>query len=252
MNFKSKFTSYLPAFFFLVLVVTILEFITRTGLVASYILPSPSQVLSALVDPDLPFFSSFMATLQASLKGFSISFMVAILLSIVIVLVPWLEKAILPFSLFFQTVPIVAIAPLLVIWFGLGEPTVVASSAIVSFFPMLANNLVGLKSIRKTHEDLFRLYKANVWQKLIYLRFPSAVSYSLTGAKIAAGLAVIGAIVGEFIAGGGLGGLIDIARTQQKIEAVFAAVILSSLIGLLYLFVIKIIELFLKRYLRNV
>ena len=134
--------------------------------------------------------------------------------------------------MFFQTVPIIAIAPLLVIWFGYGTRTVVASAFVVSIFPVIANTLSGILSTEPALRDLFRLYGASTLVTLLKLRFPAALPQILTGLRVASGLAVIGAIVGEFIGGQGLGSVVDVARTQQRVDKVFAAVLLASVLGL--------------------
>jgi NitT/TauT family transport system permease protein len=144
----------------------------------------------------------------------------------------FLRRAFYPYAIFFQTVPVIAIAPLLVIWFGFGQPTVIASAFIVSIFPVIASTLLGLQSTEPALSDLFRLYSASRVDHLLKLRMPFALPHVFSGLRIASGLAVIGAIVGEFIGGGGLGSVVDAARTQQRIDKVFAAVLISSLLGL--------------------
>lgn len=134
----------------------------------------------------------------------------------------------------FQTVPIIAIAPLLVIWLGYGMPTVIAAAFIVSVFPIIANTVSGLLSTDRSLVQLFQMFGASRIQTLVQLRIPSAFPQILTGIKISSGLAVIGAIVGEFISGNGLGGVVDAAKNQQRIDRVFAAVLLASLLGILF------------------
>ena len=164
----------------------------------------------------------------------------------------WIEKALYPYATFFQTVPIVSIAPLLVIWFGFGLRTVVISAFIVSVFPVLANTFSGLRSTDPALVDLFKLYGASKKDTLFKLKLPFAVPQILTGLKISAGLAMIGAVIGEFIAGGGLGGVIDASRTQQRLDKVFAAVLLASFSGVLIVFLLNVIaKYFLKRW-RNI
>jgi NitT/TauT family transport system permease protein len=143
-----------------------------------------------------------------------------------------IQRAFYPYAVFFQTVPIIAIAPLLVIWFGYGMKTVIAAAFIVSIFPVIANTLTGLLSTDPALRDLFRLYGASPGVTLVKLRFPAALPQILTGLRVASGLAVIGAIVGEFIGGAGLGSVVDVARTQQRVDKVFAAVLLASVLGL--------------------
>ena len=153
---------------------------------------------------------------------------------------PMLRRAFLPYATFFQTVPIVALAPVLVIWFGFGRPTVIASAFIVSIFPIIANSILGIESTIPRLEDLFRLKRASRFATLWKLQLPSAVPAIFAGLRIASGLAVIGAIVGEFIAGGGLGEVVDAARTQQRLDKVFAAVLLSSCLGLILVILIDL------------
>jgi NitT/TauT family transport system permease protein len=148
----------------------------------------------------------------------------------------------LPYATFFQTVPVIALAPVLVIWFGFGRPTVVASAFIVSLFPIIANSLLGLQSTDPLLLDLFKLYRASRFQTLWKLQWPASLPAIFGGLRIASGLAVIGAVVGEFIAGGGLGEVVDSARTQQRLDKVFAAVLLSSILGLLLVVLIDFIS----------
>ena len=143
-----------------------------------------------------------------------------------------MQRAFYPYAIFFQIVPIVAIAPLLVIWFGYGARAVVAAAFIVSVFPVIANTLAGLLSVDPALRDLFRLYGASRAATLWKLQLPWALPYVLTGLRIAAGLAVIGAIVGEFVGGGGLGVVVLEAMRQQRTDLVFAAVGYASLLGL--------------------
>jgi NitT/TauT family transport system permease protein len=152
------------------------------------------------------------------------------------------QRAFYPYAVFFQTVPIVAIAPLLVIWIGYGWRTVAVSAFIVSAFPVVANTLAGLLSTDPALRDLFRLYGASRTATLLKLRLPFAVPSIMTGLRVAAGLAVIGSIVGEFIAGGGLGGVIDVARTQQRVDKVFAGILLASGLGLTLFLLVNLIS----------
>jgi len=152
------------------------------------------------------------------------------------------RRAFYPYAVFFQTVPIISIAPLLVIWFGFGRPTVVASAAIVSVFPIIASTLLGLKSTEPALVDLFKLYSATGRQTLWMLKIPFALPQIFSGLRIASGLAVVGAIVGEFIGGGGLGSVVDSARTQQRIDRVFAAVLISSLLGIVLVGAVNVVS----------
>src|SRR5262249_56156555 len=155
---------------------------------------------------DWPDLSAALArTSAAVLAGFALSASAGIAFAVFLSSSRAIQRAFYPYAVFFQTVPIIAIAPLLVIWFGYGMRTVVASAFIVSIFPVIANTLTGLLSTDPALRDLFRLYGASTPVTLFKLRFPAALPQILTGLRVASGLAVIGAIVGEFIGGAGLG-----------------------------------------------
>lgn len=225
-----------------------LELLSRQGWIAPYLLPAPSQVGAALLEnaPDLK--TAFLATTRATAAGLLISLLAGQLLALLLTLSAFTRRALFPFAVFFQTVPIIAIAPLLVIWFGFGEPTVRASAAIVSFFPILSNALIGLESARREHLELFAVWHASKWQTLVKLQIPSSLRTSFAGFRVAAGLAVVGALVGEFVGGGGLGSLIDSARTQQRTDLVFACVILSALLGLVFIGAVLLLEFLVQKW----
>ncbi len=218
----------------LLVLIALSELAVKQGWVANYLMPSPSQVWAALTPTGegngLIWKAAFQTGLSATL-GFVASVALGVLVGVLLSTSRRVQQIFYPYAVFFQTVPVIAIAPLLVIWFGYGMPTVVASAFIVSVFPMIASTLAGLRSTDPALIDLFRLYGASSRQRLWKLRLPFALPSILTGARIAGGLAVIGAIVGEFIAGGGLGGIVDESRTQQRVDRVFAAVLLASLLG---------------------
>jgi len=251
---KAGLAEKLPACIFLALLLSIWEWVVAQQWVASYLLPSPSQIYHTTLELWPEIAAATLSTAQSITWGLSLSVLSGVALALLFFAVPLARRAIMPFCIFFQTVPIISIAPLLVIWFGFGQPTVKASAFIVSLFPILANTLTGLQETDPQLKELFRLYKPSIWQLIFKLQIPSAIPYILTGVKISAGLAVIGAIVGEFIAGGGLGSLIDAARTQQRVDLVFSGVLMSSALALLLVFLIEIISRILLRgrpYLRK-
>lgn len=225
----------LPAFFSFLVFTILFEFLARQGFVNETLFPAPSGVLKTLLELRTDFKAAFFETLRSVLAGLGLSLFIGNLLALIFSLSEFLKRAILPFAIFFQTVPIIAIAPLLVIYFGFGAPTVIASSFIVSVFPIIANTLMGLESAQELQKDLFRIYRATSMQTLFKLKIPCAYSYIYSGIKISSGLSIIGAIAGEFVGGGGLGALIDSARTQQRVDIVFGALLLLSVMGLLFL-----------------
>jgi NitT/TauT family transport system permease protein len=222
----------LPPLIPLVAIVFVTELIVREGIVKSYLLPAPSAVLRAMVENRVELSNAMFKTSASALIGFALSTLAGIAAAVLFSSSRWIQRSFYPYAVFFQTVPIIAIAPLLVIWFGYGMRTVIASAFVVSIFPVIANTLTGILSTDPALLDLFRLYGASRRDMLFKLRFPAALPQLFTGLRIASGLAVIGAIVGEFIGGEGLGSVVDVARTQQRVDKVFAAVLLASFLGL--------------------
>lgn len=232
----------LPPLIPLVVITFALEWMVRSGVVPSYLVPAPSAVLKALFDSRDELAAAMAKTSAAAVIGFVLSTLTGVAIAVLLSSSRGIQRAFYPYAVFFQTVPIIAIAPLLVIWFGYGMQTVIASAFIVSIFPVIANTLTGLLSTDPALRDLFRLYGASATVTLVKLRFPAALPQILTGLRVASGLAVIGAIVGEFIGGQGLGSVVDVARTQQRVDKVFAAVLLASLLGLALFGLINLIS----------
>jgi len=220
-----------PLIPFVVLTASI-EFLVRGGVIRGFLLPAPSAVFLAIWNNWDELARAMLTTSASALIGFLLSTLGGIAVAVLLSSSRWVQRAFYPYAVFFQTVPIIAIAPLLVIWFGYGMKTVIASAFVVSIFPVIANTLTGILSTDPAQRDLFQHYGASPTVTLFKLRFPAALPQILTGLRVASGLAVIGAIVGEFIGGGGLGSVVDVARTQQRIDKVFAAVLLASLLGL--------------------
>ena len=217
------------------------ELAVRRGWVQSFLIPAPSQVIESLIRDWPELWGAMLNTADASLAGFAMSIVIGSMIAIAMSSAPWVQRAFYPYAVFFQTVPIIAIAPLLVIWFGWNR-TVVASAFIVSIFPIIANTLTGLLSTDPALRDLFQLYDAKRLAMLFKLRLPFALPHIMTGLRIAAGLAVIGAIVGEFITGAGIGGSIMVSRQQNRVDKVFAGLLLASLLGIALFMVINLIS----------
>jgi NitT/TauT family transport system permease protein len=163
--------------------------------VPPYLVPAPSTVAKTLFTaPDIRL--ALGQTAVASLAGFALSASVGLVIAIALASSRWVQRTFYPYAVLFQTVPIIAIAPMLVIWIGYGMPTVITSAFIVSVFPVIANTINGLLSTDPALVDLFRLYGAGPPSTLLKLRLPFALPAIMTGLRVAAGLTVIGAIVG--------------------------------------------------------
>lgn len=223
----------LPPLVPLLAILVAAELLVRGKVIKPYLLPPPSRVFQALWSDWRPLSRALGSTAIGSLVGFFLSTTIGVAVAVALSSRRWVRRAFYPYAVFFQTVPIIAIAPLLVIWLGYGLPTAIASAFIASIFPVIANTLTGLRSTEPALQDLFKLYGASPSDTLWKLRLPSALPNILTGLRIAGGLAVIGAIVGEFIGGNEtLGDLINASIAQQRNDVVFAAVLLASLLGL--------------------
>lgn len=227
---------FLPPLVVFVVTVTAIQ-IAALALNQPFVLPTPTDVGRALWNFHGELLSSLWTTAQASLIGFAASLVFGIISAIAMASSSLIRRAFFPYTVFFQTVPIVAISPLLVKWVHAGLPAVAASSFIVSVFPVIANTLAGMLSTDPALEDLFRLYGGSAWARLFKLRLPSALPNVFTGLRVAAGLAVIGAIVAEFLVGliggdEGIGMRIMRDRKLGDADKLFAEVLVSSLLGL--------------------
>lgn len=201
----------------------------------AFILPSPARVwerlLIALADGTLVRHAA--VTLGESLSGLAVGLVVASILGYLLAQSRLLERLLAPYIVASQSVPIVAIAPLLVIWFGSGITSKVLICALIVFFPVLINVIIGVRSVEPDLRDMMRSLRASRWQTFLYLELPAATPLLLGGLKIGATLSVIGAVVGEFVgSNNGLGFLITAARGQFDTPLVFVAVLALVVIAL--------------------
>jgi len=205
--------------------------------VPRYILPPPSAIWSALLEGWPLLLSSAWGTLSTALLALVIASVLACALALAVSFSPLIEDAVRPIAVTLQVTPLVAIAPLVTIWAGIDHPerAVVGLAAVVAFFPIFSGALTGLKAVDPDLSRLFDLYGATPAQRLWRLRLPSSVPSVLEGHKVAAGLAVIGAVVAEFVAGsGGAQGLawrILEAYNRLQTARVFAALLALALMG---------------------
>lgn len=236
----------LPALAVFVFVVAGWQFAVDQWRIPPYLLPAPRQVALACWEKRVALFHAFAVTARAAVAGLALAAVFGTLLAIIFSQSRVIRTAIYPYVLFLQTVPIVAVAPLLVTWSGYGERTVILVAAIIALFPILSNVTAGLLALDANHRDLFRLYRAGRWPTLLRLRLPTAMGHLALGLRISCGLAVIGAIVGEFFVGRGgdspgLGAVMDRWLAMGKTDALMAAVLLSSLLGLLMFTVVGLL-----------
>jgi len=234
-KFRRVLVLLLPLLVF-VFAVAVWEFVVRYKNIPAYILPAPSAIAAKLIEDRELLFSSLLVTLGVTLKALVIATIGAVALALLLAQSKLLERALLPFAIILQVTPIIAIAPLLLIYLS-PQTAVLVCAFLVAFFPILSNTALGLASVDHGLQDVFDLYHATGWQKLIYLRLPAALPQFLAGLRIGGGLALIGAIVAELAAGAsgqgtGLAFRIVEAGFRLDITRMFAALALISLSGL--------------------
>ena len=175
------------------------------------------------------------STTQVAIVGLLVAIAIGTVVPVAMIQARWVEWSIYPWAVVLQTIPILAIVPLIGFWFQFGFSSRVLVCVLISLFPIITNTLFGLKSTDQAHHDLFTLQRAGRLQRLLKLQLPGALPAILSGWRIAAGLSVVGAIVGDFFfrqGEPGIGRLIDDYRARLQSEQLFAAVGLSSLLGL--------------------
>ena len=203
-----------------------------------YVLPAPSAIARAFADNFPSLMMSLWSTLAVTLEGFVAALIAGLALAIAFSQSRLIERALYPYAVVLQVTPVVAIAPLILIWVGFEHINAALAliAALVAFFPILSNTTLGLKSADFNLVDLMRLYGATRWQILWRLRLPASLPYLLSAMKIAGGLALIGAVVAEFVAGSGtatgLAWRIVEAGNRLEIATMFAALALLALLGI--------------------
>ena len=211
-----------------------------------FILPPPEAVVTSFAN-DGPYLLRQLAhTVQMAVMGYVLAAFIGILVAIVFSQSKLLEYSLYPYAVLLQTTPIIAIAPLIVMWAGIGDTSIVVISFIIALFPIIANTTLGLTSVDNNLLNLFRMNNASRRHELLWLRLPFSLPYMFTGLRISSGLAVIGAIIGEFLVGtggtaGGMGDTLIIAAGQLKTAMLFASVLLCALLGIVSFLIVSTI-----------
>ena len=237
------FRNALPPTLFMITVLLLWELTTWAFKIHEYILPGPSKIASA-------FFQNFSdlamhagVTLAEAGIGFVIANVVAILFAIVTTFTPTLARAILPFAIALKTTPVVAMAPLLLLWFGNGMAPKIAAAVVISFFPALVGSMRGFHALEVGEADLFFVYGASKWKMLKSLRFRRAAPFIFSALKISSSLCVVGAIVGEFAgANRGIGYVILVSSYHLETVKMFAALAWAAVGGVLLYGILAMID----------
>jgi len=213
------------------------QWIVTAKQIPPYVLPAPLAIAEALIENFTSLMASLFATLRVTMEAFLAAVIAGVAIAVLFSQSRLAERALYPYAVILQVTPVVAIAPLILIWVGFDrvETALVLIAALVAFFPILSNTTLGLKSADFNLMELMRLYGASRWQILWRLQLPSALPYLLGALKIAGGLALIGAVVAEFVAGSGtatgLAWRIVEAGNRLEIATMFAALALLAGLG---------------------
>lgn len=236
------------------LVLTGWEQAVRVLAVPPYVLPGPILIARTLVSDWGILAPSLWVTLSITLEALAAAVIVGGLMAILFSLSRWIEFSFFPYAIILQVTPIVAIAPLIIVWANDVDLSLLICAWLVAFFPILSNTILGLRSVDRNLLSLFELYGAGRWRTLLHLRLPAALPYFLGGLRISGGLALIGAVVAEFVAGtggnaSGLAWRILEAGYQLKVPRMFAALALISAIGIAIFLVLTLVShLLLRRW----
>ena len=228
-----------------VLFVTLWQTIIVVAQLKPYILPSPLGVVNSMVEHRESLLSSAFFTFQASAVAFLVVMVLGTAISFLLSSSKFIEKALYPYAVMLQSTPVIAIAPIIIIWFDIGFASIVTISVIIAIFAVVANTTQGLISVENNMQNLFKLYGASKTHTLFKLRLPFALPYMVTGWRIAAAQVVIGTIVGEYMAGaggGGMGGLgIIIAETSARLQTgyLFASALCAALLGIAFFLLVN-------------
>jgi NitT/TauT family transport system permease protein len=213
-----------------------------------YILPPPGAVLQAGIERHANLLLAVRITAAEAAGGYALSIVGGLAVALLFAQSPLVRRSLYPYAIVLQTVPIVGIAPLILMWFGSGLFPVMIVAFIICVFPIIANTTQGLVSVDRNLLDLFRLANAGRGQVLLRLRFPHALPQTFVGFRISAGLSVIGAITGELFASsnavgqGGLGYSIIYANSQLQTDYLFALVAAASALGFAFFFAVVFLE----------
>ena len=211
--------------------------------IPEYILPAPMGVVKQLLDPRWQWLAQTRTTLYEVIGGFSAAIVVGILLGIVVSWNDAIRRTLMPFLVFFNSVPKVAAAPLVLVWFGFGILPNIAMSFLISFFPILLNTARGVGEVPYEMIELALTFNTPKWKRVVKIRVPYALPYIMTGIKLASIMSVTGAIVGEFIASErGLAALIIQAQTYVDTGAMVGAILCISAMALLLFGLVNLVE----------
>ena len=219
------------------------QFLLPLAGVPPYIAPTPTRIASAFANQWPLLLDNLWPTMAESLAGFLFGNLAAVILAVAFVYSRTLNSAYFPVVLFFNTIPILALSPIIILIFGLGMLPKIVIASVICFFPTLVNMVRGLNSAAASEHELFRVLSATPWETFWRLRLPRSMPMLFSSLRIASATAVIGAIVGEWIGSDkGLGALIIQATFNYQTERLYAAIVLSSSMAIILFLMVVIVE----------
>ena len=242
-NVKNKLKRFIFPISFFVAEILIWEFLVWILRIPDYLLPRPSKII-------VEFFSQFGfllknlgITMSIAISGYLIANLFSFVTAVIFTYSKTIEKGFYPQLIVLKTIPILALAPLLVLWLGIGFISKIAIVMLVCFFPLLVNTLKGLETVDADALTMFKSFSASKWQIFLKLRLPSSLPYLFSALKMSTALALIGAFAAEFISSNqGIGYLILLYAETFESSATFAAIVMSSLAGILFFGLVTFIE----------
>jgi len=225
----------LLSFGLLVVLIVVWQIVMSLGLLPTYLIPTPAATAQAiwhdLIDPQF-WTGQLLQTLYVVVVGFVIAAVMGILIGPLLIVHPLVERSVYPFVVAFQAMPKIAMAPLILVWFGYGHTSKFLITALVAFFPVVVNVIAGLKAGDERQLILMRALRAGWWTRMIRVRIPNALPYIFAGLDIAAVFAVIGAVVAEFLGSpNGLGSLVIIRQTNVDTPGLFSVLFFLAAMG---------------------
>ncbi|MBW2981637.1 ABC transporter permease [Candidatus Woesearchaeota archaeon] len=224
-------------------VLVIWELLVLIFNVPEYLVPKPTRIISEIVTNFNSLLGHTGITMLEAFVGFIIANILGFIIGVIFAHSKTAEKGFYPYVIALKTTPIIAMAPLLVLWFGTSLISKIVAAAVICFFPILVSTVKGLRIVDEDSLKLFKSYYADKWQIFTRLRLPNSLPYIFSALKISTGLAVVGAVVGEFVgANRGIGYVILVSSYHLETVRMFAAIIMSALGGLVFFWLISLIE----------
>lgn len=228
---------------FIILLIGIWQAAVTIGQIEMFILPSPVDVIKALIGDFNIMKGHILVTLCEGVSGLLISIVLALILAVIMDMIPKVKRAVYPVLVISQTIPVIALAPLLIIWFGFGMMPKIVIVVIMCFFPIVISISDGMESVDKDLINHFKLMGASKIQRFIHLKLPYGLINFFAGLKIAATYSIMGAVVGEWIGGqSGLGVYMTRAKSTYAIDKMFAAILVIVIISMLLFLLIELIS----------